>query len=216
MPAPRDTKREGALDLSREPLFWAVSGCSAFSIGAFYIFLTGAPLVAKVQFGATTAELGFFLGTITAGFFCGSFLSGRFGPNFRPTTMMLAGRIVACLGLSIGIITMLLSEVSPAVFFATTVFVGLGNGITTPSSNAAAVSVRPRLAGTAAGMNGALVVALGAILTTVTGSALPTTEPALPLLILMLTASAIGLLCVLCAMRLKPIVQADGSSLDRE
>ena len=200
-------KPEQFVDLLREPLFWAVSLCSATSIGAFYIFLTGAPLVAQIQFGASTAEIGFFLGTITAGFFCGAFISARFAPKFHPTTMMLAGRLVACLGLTAGATAMYSTEPSPTLFFGSTVFVGLGNGITTPSSNAAAVSVRPKLAGSAAGLNGALVVALGAILTTGVGSVLPATEPALPLMLFMLTASGAGLLCVLIAIylsRLKP------------
>ncbi|MEM9045495.1 MAG: multidrug effflux MFS transporter [Pseudomonadota bacterium] len=198
---------EQFVDLLREPLFWAVSLCSATSIGAFYIFLTGAPLVAQTQFGASTAEIGFFLGTITAGFFCGAFISARFAPRFHPTTMMLAGRLVACLGLTAGATAIYLTEPSPTLFFGSTVFVGLGNGITTPSSNAAAVSVRPKLAGSAAGLNGALVVALGAILTTGVGSVLPATEPALPLMLFMLTASVTGFLCVLIAIylsRLKP------------
>ncbi|MGZ2259584.1 multidrug effflux MFS transporter [Roseobacter sp. A03A-229] len=190
-------------DLLRAPLFWAFSLCSAFSTGAFYIFLTGAPLVAQAQFGVTTAQLGFFMGTITAGFMLGGFIAGRFAPSYDPIVMMIAGRLIACLGLASGIIATLAGLVSPLLFFSSTIYVGLGNGITMPSSNASAMSVRPNLAGSAAGLNGALVVAGGAALTTLTGFALPEEDPGLTLLILMLAASAAGLAAVLVAIRLR-------------
>lgn len=191
-----------AITLLREPLFWAYSLCSAFSTGAFYIFLTGAPFVAQTEFGASTAELGFFIGSITAGFMVGAFIAGLFAPRFAPTTMMLAGRLVACTGLLIGFTILAAGSLSPIVFFGSTIFVGLGNGITMPSSNAGAMSVRPNLAGTAAGLNGALIVAGGAVLTTATGLALPEEGSALVLLALMLSASGAGLLAVLWAIRL--------------
>jgi len=194
---------ETAFALVREPLFWAFSLCSAFSTGAFFIFLTGAPLVAKSAFGVSTAELGFYIGTITAGFMVGAFITGRFAPRFAPTTMMLAGRVVACVGLLTGLASLAMGWMSPAFFFGSTIFVGLGNGLTMPSSNAGAMSVRPNLAGTAAGLNGALTVAAGAVLTTVTGLVLPQDGAALVLLVLMLFASAMGLLAVLWAIRLR-------------
>ncbi|KPU84409.1 MFS transporter [Marinosulfonomonas sp. PRT-SC04] len=191
-----------AIALLREPLFWAYSLCSAFSTGAFYIFLTGAPLVAKTEFGASTAELGFFIGTITAGFMVGGFIAGRFAPRFASTTMMLAGRLVACTGLLIGFTVLAAGWLSPMVFFGSTIFVGLGNGLTMPSCNAGAMSVRPNLAGTAAGLNGALIVAGGAVLTTATGLALPEEGAALVLLALMLSASSASLLAALWAKKL--------------
>nr|WP_299955297.1 multidrug effflux MFS transporter [uncultured Roseobacter sp.] len=196
-------RTESMRDLLKEPLFWAFSLCSAFSTGAFYIFLTGAPLVAFAQFGVTTAELGVFIGTITVGFILGSFIAGRLAPKYAPTSMMMAGRLIACLGLSAGIVVTLAGVTSPLFFFGSTIFVGIGNGITMPSSNASTMSVRPNLAGSAAGLNGALVVAGGAVLATVTGRALPAEEPALILLILMLAASAAGLVSVLFAIQLR-------------
>ncbi|MEJ2028893.1 MAG: multidrug effflux MFS transporter [Maritimibacter sp.] len=189
--------------LIKEPMFWAYSLCTTFSTGAFYIFLTGAPLIAVSDFGVNTAQLGFYIGTITAGFMLGSFLSGRFAPKYEPTIMMLAGRLTACTGLAVGLILMLLGYLNPIVFFGSTVFVGVGNGLTMPSSNTSAMSVRPGLAGSAAGLNGALVVAGGAILTTITGQLLPEEGAGVILHSLMLTASAAGLASVLWAMRLR-------------
>ena len=183
----------GTTSLLREPLFWAYALCGTFSVGAFYIFLTGAPLVAQTVFEISTAELGFYIGTITVGFMLGGFIAGRFGKGFEPTTMMITGRIIACIGLVGGLLVLALGITSPQIFFASTIFVGLGNGITMPGSNAGAMSVRPELAGSAAGLSGALIVAGGAILTAATGTAVTGTNGAQTLLVLMLAASGLGL-----------------------
>lgn len=195
-------RSETTLTLLREPLFWAYSLCNAFTVGAFYIFLTGVPLVAQSEFGVSTAQLGFFIGTITAGFMTGSYLAGRFAPRFEPTTMMIAGRLVACTGVFVGFVVLGAGWVSPMVFFGSTLFVGLGNGITLPSANAAAMSIRPNLAGTAAGLNGALMVAVGAVLTSTTGMVLPQNGAAVVLLGLMWMSSFAGLLAVVWAIKL--------------
>ncbi len=190
-------------DLLKEPLFWTFSLCSTFSVGAFYIFLTGAPLVALSVFGVNTAELGLYIGSITLGFMSGGFMSGRFGARMPTVTLMIIGRIVACSGLTIGLVLLAIGISSPITYFGSTIFVGLGNGLTLPGSNTGAMSVRPELAGSAAGLFGAMVVAGGALLTAVTGSLIPKENGAEFLISLMLLSSAMGLLCALWAAHLQ-------------
>ena len=60
--------------LFQSGLFWAYALCMAFSVGAFYAYVGGAPLVASAVFGIGPAMLGIYMGTITAGFMAGSFL----------------------------------------------------------------------------------------------------------------------------------------------
>lgn len=196
----KDTNRmQDTAALLSTPRFWAYALCTAFSTGAFYAFLAGAPLVAAHVFQVSTATLGVFVGSITAGFMTGGFLAGRFAPRFEPTTMMIAGRCVACGGLLMGLILLMSGVLSPLTYFGSTIFVGLGNGITMPSSNAGAMSVQPRLAGTAAGVNGALTVGGGAVLTTLTGLLVTAETGAVTLMTLMFLASFAGLLCAVWA-----------------
>ncbi len=193
-------KPENPFSLLREPLFWAYSLCATFSTGAFYIFITGAPLVAQKQFQISTAELGFYMGTITCGFVTGSFLAGRFARKYSAETLIIIGRLVACSGLLIGISIIMMEQLTPVLFFTATIFVGLGNGISMPGSSAKTMSVNPKLAGSAAGFFGAMIVTGGAILTTMTGWILPEESPAFVLLLLMLIASVAGLLAIIAAM----------------
>lgn len=195
----KDGVKTGATTLLREPRFWGFALCTAFSTGAFYIFLAGAPLVAMTVFGVSSAELGVYIGSITAGFMAGSFFSARLAETLPMASLMLAGRLVACCGLTGGLVLLFAGYLTPLTYFGATVFVGIGNGITMPASNAGAMSVFPKLAGSAAGLSGAMTVAVGAVLTTLTGVMLTETNAAPMLIAIMLAASFVGLLAALRA-----------------
>ena len=177
--------------------FWGYALCMGFSTSAFYCFLAGAPLVATQIYGLSTATLGIAMGSITAGFMFGSFLSGRFASRHALTSMMIAGRIVACTGLLAGLAVILAGATHVAFLFAATIFVGIGNGLTTPSASAGAISVKPELAGSASGLLGALTVAAGAVLTPITAALVTAETGATALLLVMLAASFAALLAAL-------------------
>lgn len=182
--------------------FWGYSLCMTFSTGAFYAFLAGVPLVAKALFAMSTGTLGIYIGSITGGFLVGSFLSGRYAKRYHLTTLMIAGRISACAGLSAGLAIFLAGYVHELFLFGATIFVGIGNGLTMPSTSAGAMSVRPRLAGSAAGLSGALTVAGGAIITFLTGVIINEQNGVYVLLAMMLACSVLGLLAALAVRRL--------------
>lgn len=106
--------------LLSKPVFWSYALCTAFSTGAFYIFLAGAPLIATAVFGIGTAELGMFVGSITAGFIAGAWLAGRLAGRYSSATIMLMGRIFACLGLAAGLLIVAMGHLSPLLYFGST------------------------------------------------------------------------------------------------
>lgn len=174
--------------------FWGYTLCSAFSVSAFYVFLSGAPLVARQLLHVPPAKVGIYIGTITCGFFLGSFLSGRYATRVGVTGMIMIGRITACAGLGLGLVILAAGFVHELTLFGSTIFVGIGNGLTFPSANAGTVAVRPRLAGSAAGLSGAMAVAVGSVITWITGQTIGLGNPGLIMLTIMLASSAAGLL----------------------
>ena len=154
--------------------------------------------------------LGVFIGSITVGFIVGSYVAARLASRVNLTTMMIAGRLITCGGLFVGLVLLSLGLLSPLTYFGSTVFVGLGNGITLPSCNAGALSVRPNLAGTAAGLSGAATVAMGAVLTTLSGFLLSEEGGAFMLLFLMLLTSLAGLACAIWAGQLQRTQKSEG------
>ncbi|MDF1792920.1 MAG: MFS transporter [Thalassobaculaceae bacterium] len=193
----------GVATLLRAPTFWCYVLCTAFSTSAFYVFLAGAPIIASSVFGIDTAQLGVFVGSITAGFIAGSFVAGRLARSLASTTVILLGRVAACSGMVMGLAILTFGTATPLLYFGCTIFVGFGNGLTTPNSNAGAMSVHPRLAGSAAGIIGATTLAGGALMTTGTGVVLADNPSPQLLMTLMLATSFAGLLAAIGAIRLE-------------
>lgn len=184
-------------ELLRSGRFWGYALCIAFSTGAFYAFLGGAPLVAVAVFEISPARLGFYIGSITAGFMFGSFLAGRFSARYELTTVMIAGRLIACGGLTTGLLLVASGQVYQLILFGACACVGIGNGITMPSANAGYMAVRPGLAGSASGVSAALTNAGGGALAAFTGTVLSAGNAAWGLITIMLAASALGLVAAL-------------------
>lgn len=176
--------------LLREPLFWAFTLCRSFTVGAFYIFLTGTAIMAQSAFSFSTDQLGLYLGTITMGYMCGSFVAGKLGARLNTIKLMITGRILALGALVIGLVFWEAGLATPHLYFASAALVGLGNGLTVPTSNVGAMSVRSDLVGTSAGLTGAMVVTLGAVFTLLTGySVTELTSPKIVLLMMLGTVS---------------------------
>ncbi|ANK83633.1 MAG: MFS transporter [Rhizobiales bacterium NRL2] len=199
-----ESVRHGYATLLRIPRFWGFLACMTTSTAGFYIFIAGAPLVATESFGISSAMLGVLIGSITAGFMLGSFLSTRLTRRIGIVQMMLAGRIVAFVGLGLGAAVLLGGHLSLWTYFGAMIFVGIGNGLTMPSAHSGIMSIRPDLAGTAAGMTGALTVAVGAALTLITGVLLTRADAPLTLLLIMLGSTGIGLVAALLLRRERP------------
>jgi len=177
--------------------YWGYVLCQAFSVGAFYIFIGGAPLVASAVFGLSAAKLGLIIGSITGGFAVGAFFSSQLTKRWPLLRLIITGRLVACVGLSLGLIAVLCGINEPWVVFGATLFVGVGNGLTVPSCSAGYMSVFPRLAGSAVGLAGSMAVATGALMTWLSGSLLTAENGAYALLGFMLAPSFAGLLAIL-------------------
>jgi Bcr/CflA subfamily drug resistance transporter len=190
-------------ELLKSRHFWGYALCIMFSTGAFYIFLAGVPLIAMTVLALSPATLGFYMGTITVGFALGSFLSGRYAKQYPLTTMMISGRIVACTGLMAGLVLFLAGFENVLTLFGATVFVGVGNGLTMPSSNVGALSVRSNLAGSAAGLTGALTVGGGAVLTSIASIILTEGGGVYQLLGMMLFCSLMALVAALYVLRIQ-------------
>ena len=90
----------------------------AFSIAALYLFLGGAPVVASQLGGISSAQLGLYMGLVPSGFMVGSYLVGRLSTRHTPMDFILAGRLLACAGLTLGLILAACGVEHALAFFA--------------------------------------------------------------------------------------------------
>jgi DHA1 family bicyclomycin/chloramphenicol resistance-like MFS transporter len=173
-------------------LFWGYALTAAFTTGAFFAFIGGGPFVATEMLELTPSQYGIYFGIISLGYMLGNFLSGRFAQRVGINEMMLAGNAVAVLGMVLAIALFAGGLHHPLSLFGPVFFTGVGNGLTLPSANAGMISVKPRLAGSASGLGGALQIGGGAALSVLAGALLSAQTGPYPLLVVMLLSSAAG------------------------
>lgn len=196
-PGPSRSLNVGAL--LRERLFWAYVGVQALGVGAFYMFLTGAPFVAADVFGLEPAQIGIALGSTTVGFMLGAGLSARLVERIEPMRLILVGRVLPIFAVGAAVLYYKAGGVSVAPLFLSTVVAGLGNGLSLANANAGALSVRPDLAGSASGVGGAIALGLGAVLSWFTTAVLGGGATPEGLLLLILAALSLALAAALAA-----------------
>jgi len=177
--------------------FWGYCLASAFGAGAFFAYLGGGPFVGSIVYNLSPEMLGLYFGAPAIGYFFGNFLSGRFTIRFGIDAMILWGLWIIFSGLSLSMVCSYVGYGSVETFFGFMIFVGLGNGLTIPNATAGMLSVRPHLAGTASGLGGAMMIAIGAALSTLAGAFLVPGSNEMPLLMLMWFSSLSGVAVII-------------------
>lgn len=183
-------------ELLRSPRFWGYSLAAALSSGAFFAYLGGAPYVGAVVYGMDPAKLGIYFSAPALGYFFGNFLSGRYSVRIGINGMVLWGSLIVSFGLALSMLVELMGYGSALSFFGFMVLVGLGNGMTIPNATAGALSIRPHLAGTAAGLSGAIMLIGGAALSGLAGAMLVPETAVKMLLSIMLVTAMLGVVAI--------------------
>lgn len=181
-------------EVLRSGSFWAYSGVLVFSLGGFYAYLAGAPLVGEEIFDLSTATVGLMMGATAVGFLMGNLVTTRLGARFGSLRLILWGRWLSMLGCLLASLLMALGLVHPGVMFAGAVALGLGNGLTLPGANVGVMSVAPHLAGSASGLSGAVGVVIGAVLTPLVSTLVAGENGAEMLMLSMAACGALALL----------------------
>jgi MFS family permease len=129
----------------------------------------------------------------------GSFLFGRFAARFPLPATLIAARLIACVGLLLGLVLYVTGVDHVMALFGPCMLVGLSNGLTMPSANAGVMSVREKLTGSAAGLAGAISVTGGGVMSSMAGAVLTKENADYALLLVMLGSSMLALAAALSA-----------------
>ena len=183
-------------ELFMSPRFWGYALASGFASGVFFAYLGGAPFIGTEVYNLSSKALGFYFGSPAIGYFLGNYLSGRFSTRIGVNTMVFWGTMITLLGVILPIVFITSGVTHPLGFFGFITLVGLGNGMTIPNASAGMLAVRPHLAGTASGLGGAIMIIGGATLSALAGILLTLGTGAYPLLLIMLTTSALGVVSI--------------------
>lgn len=192
--------------------FWSYALTAAFTAGAFFAFLGGGPYVASEMLGMGPSTYGFYFVLVSVGYMVGNFLTGRFSTRIGRNKLMIAGNVAAASGGILGIALFALGFDHPMSLFLPTGLVGIGNGMSLPTAYAGIVGVRPRLAGSASGLGGAIQMGGGAVLSVLAGAVLSAESGPFPLFGVMLASSLLAICATLYGMHVDRIAGPLGGS----
>jgi DHA1 family bicyclomycin/chloramphenicol resistance-like MFS transporter len=161
-------------------------GCSTTSI---YAFLASAPFFFVQELGRPVDEVGFYVASLIVGVSLGSALTSRIIQTVPLGALLIGFNLLSLVAGCVFLGMALTGTLTTTRLLVTMFFYALGAGVTSPAALAHAVSVNPRVIGSASGLYGFTQMTIGAICTTAAGLGHST---ALATAIVLLVACAMG------------------------
>ena len=153
-----------------ERVFVAYNLNISFIGGAIFAWFAGVPIVLIDSYGVAPDNFGYLMLTATSGAFCGYgnaiWLTGKLGVN----QMILLGTSIGMASTTLYLALPLLGVFTPIAAISPIFVFNVGLAIASPNVMAAAVSVRPEYASTAAAINGLMQHGMAALTTQIVGT----------------------------------------------
>ncbi|MDH5748163.1 MAG: multidrug effflux MFS transporter [Rhodospirillales bacterium] len=183
--------------LFRSRAFVGYTMAQSFTSGSFFAFLGGAPYVVVNLMGGTPTDYGLYFTIIAIAYMVGNYFSGRMSERLGVDRMVLTGISISFIGMAVMGALFFIVPSQPIAIFAPVAIMSIGHGICIPNAISGAVSVYPRLAGSAAGLLGSLQMGVAAVLSYLGGLLL--TGSYLPMMSLMFLSTSLALVGFLMA-----------------
>lgn len=177
----------------RNARFAAYVAQTGFSSGVFFALTAAVSVIMKEQLGRTSAEYGMYFLAFPFGFLSGNLISSRIAGRVGIERMVLAGSSMLMFAVLLQSGFLLSGVITPLTLFAPGFLITMAQGIALPSAQSAAISLVPSSVGTAAGLGVFTQMFLGAFTAQIYGMVASTSV--VPLVIVMLTTSALVLAC---------------------
>jgi DHA1 family bicyclomycin/chloramphenicol resistance-like MFS transporter len=135
----------------------------------FFAFLAGAPYIVVEVMQRPASEYGFYFVLVSGGYMLGNGLAARFSSRMGPGRMLVISNTLALLAVTFFWVFHVSQTLSPIALFGPMGLIAIANGMGLPNSMVGAVSVEPRMAGTASGLSGFLQMGIGGLVTVLVG-----------------------------------------------
>ena len=179
-------------ELLSSRVFSGYAFCVAFVSVVFFSFIAAGPEILVSVYGRPANEYGYYFIMMPCGFMAGSYIARHYGLRLHIDRLMIIGMAIAVVGICLAFALLLAGWRHPLALFAPVSLTVLGNGITLPNAQAAAINEFPKLAGSASGLTGFLQMALSALAAQLVAAVYNGT--AYPLMFIMLAASLLSLI----------------------
>ena len=187
----------------------ALGGGSATT--CVYAFLSAAPFIFVEELHQPVNAVGMYAGLMVLGMAAGNALTSRLVGSVPSERLLRIGNALSFASALVLLAVILTGHLSVASAIGIMLFFTCGCGMTSPAALAKAVSVDPRLVGSAAGLYGCTQMAIGALCTALAAVG---THPALTAATVMAVATGLSQIAFAIALRheRRAALAADGAS----
>jgi DHA1 family bicyclomycin/chloramphenicol resistance-like MFS transporter len=162
--------------------------------GAFFAFIAAAPYIVVETMGRGPDVYGAYFILNALGYMVGNFAMSRLAVKLGTARLVRTGLAISFVAMSGAIALSLTPYWTPLTLFLPLAINAIGNGLTIPGSTAESLSAKPELAGSAAGLMGAIQLGSGALATILASWAVTLWPQALVLMMWLMMGA--GLLAV--------------------
>jgi MFS transporter, DHA1 family, multidrug resistance protein len=163
----------------------------AMTSACFFSFIAAAPYLVVETMGGTAQSYSLWFILNAFGYMVGNYLTGRLSGRFGAARLSMTGLLISIVALSVSLVAPFTALWSPAALFLPLMVNAVGNGLSVPTATASGLSVKPELAGSAAGFMGAAQLGFGAICAIFLSTAVVAWPPALTTAIFAFTLAAL-------------------------
>jgi DHA1 family bicyclomycin/chloramphenicol resistance-like MFS transporter len=149
--------------LLRSPAFAWFALCSACTSASWFTFIASAPYLVAEVLHEPASTYGLMILFPMATYMLGNAAAARFALRTGSLRLLITGRAVALSGAIAALLWYFSGGFSVWALFLPIAFAEIGDGLSQPSVMAAALSIHPRIAGTASGLMGFLQMTAAAI-----------------------------------------------------
>ena len=152
-------------ELARDRGFLLNVAAGTSASAAFFVFIAATPFIVVETMGRGSDVYGSYFILNALGYMIGNFAMSRLAVRVGTPKMVRLGLVISFIGTGAGFALSLSPWWSPLTLFLPLAVNAIGNGLTIPGATAEALSARPELAGSAAGLLGATQLGISAALT---------------------------------------------------
>jgi DHA1 family bicyclomycin/chloramphenicol resistance-like MFS transporter len=152
---------------SRQFLGYAIGGACATT--SLYAFIACAPFIFVDRLHVPVASVGLYLALLVSGLWLGSLLASQLIARFSLTRFVVAANAISVVAAASFLGLLLIDRATLVGIIATMFVFGVGVGAAAPAALVKAISVNPRVTGTASGLYGSIQMAVGAALVALAG-----------------------------------------------
>jgi MFS transporter, DHA1 family, multidrug resistance protein len=157
----------GHLLKSRRFLGYAIGGgCATTSL---YAFIGAAPFIFVGQLHRPTHEVGYYLALTIVGAWFGSLTASRLIGKASTGRLMVLGNLLSCVSATVFLVAVVSGSLTVPLTVLPMLVLTYGAGIASPTALAEALSINPRVAGSASGLYGFAQMSIGAVCTSLGG-----------------------------------------------